>query len=176
VDHEWFLAADEALPGHKEPLSLKGHPLRFMMGHARHGIHSMWRDDPLLLSLQRGEPDIYVSPDDAAARGVADGDLIRVFNPAGEFRAQAHVSSAIQPGMLFMYHGWDPMMFRDRQNFGAVICTAGLIKPTTMAGDYGHLGYRPLAFAPNQTYKDFTCDFELAERRSGAAGNAAGRA
>jgi hypothetical protein len=29
-----------------------------------------------------------------------------------------------------------------------------------MAGDYGHLGYKVLAYAPNQTYKDFTCDFE----------------
>ena len=50
------------------------------MGHARHGIHSMWRDDSFLLSLQRGEPDIYVNPDDAAKRGVKDGDLIRTFS------------------------------------------------------------------------------------------------
>jgi DMSO reductase family type II enzyme molybdopterin subunit len=160
IDHEWFLKFDEALPRHKAPLRIDKYPLQFMMGHARHGIHSMWRDDPLLLSLQRGEPDIYVNPDDAAARGVEDGDQIRIFNNAGEFFALAHVSAGIQPGMLFMYHGWDPVMFRDGQNFGAVIPTAGLIKPTSMAGDYGHLGYKPLAFAPNQTYKDFTCDFE----------------
>jgi len=51
-------------------------------------------------------------------------------------------------------------MFKHGKNFGEVIPTAGLIKPTSMAGDYGHLGYQPLAFAPNQTYKDFTCDFE----------------
>ena len=159
VDHEWFLKYDEALPGHKAPLSNKDMPLRLIMSHARHGIHSMWRDDPLMLSLQRGEPDIYVNPDDASARGVEDGDLIKVFNETGSFIAMAHVSAAIQPGMTFMYHGWDPMMFRNRQNFSAVICTSGLIKPTTMAGDYGHLGHKPLAFAPNQTYKDFTHDF-----------------
>ena len=62
--------------------------------------------------------------------------------------------------MVFMYHGWDPMMFEGRENFSAVISTAGLIKPTSMAGDYGHLGYRVLQFAPNQTYRDFTCEFE----------------
>ena len=49
---------------------------------------------------------------------------------------------------------------KDGKNFSEVIPTGGLIKPTSMAGDYGHLGYQPLAFAPNQTYKDFTCDFE----------------
>ena len=90
--------------------------------------------------------------------------MIRIFNPLGEFYAIAHVSAGIQPGMLFMYHGWDPMMFPDRQNFGAVVSTSGLVKPTSIAGGYGHLGHRPLAFEPNQTYKDFTCDFESSEQ------------
>jgi len=162
IDHEWFLNFDEALPVHKTPLKNEGYPLRMMMGHARHGIHSMWRDDAFLLSLQRGQPDIYVNPGDAEERGVQDGDIIRVFNDAGEFYVMAHLSAGIQPSMLFMYHGWDPMMFRNRQNFGAVISTAGLIKPTSMAGGYGQIDYRPVRFSPNQTYKDFTCDFEKA--------------
>ncbi len=83
IDHEWFIKFDEALPAHRAPLENKGFPLRMLMGHARHGIHSMWRDDPLLLSLQRGEPDVYVNPQDAEARGVADGDLIRDLQSRG---------------------------------------------------------------------------------------------
>jgi nitrate reductase alpha subunit len=130
------------------------------MGHARHGIHSMWRDDSLLLSLQRGEPDIYVNPDDAAKRGVKDGDLIRTFNTLGSFIAMAHVTSSTQPGQMFMFHGWDPMMFRGRQNFSGSIPTAGLLKPTSLVGGYGHLGYRTPNYVPNQTYHDHTVDFE----------------
>jgi len=173
IDHEWFLRDDEQLPRFKEPLKNKKHfPLRMMMGHARHGIHTMWRDDLLLLSLQRGQPDIYINPDDARARGVHDADMIKVFNDSGSFLVMAHISPGIQPGMMFMYHGWDPMMFNGRQNFSAVISTAGLIKPTSMAGDWGHLGYKPLAFAPNETFKDFTCDFKKAED-SDLDGNAA---
>ena len=159
-DHEWFLKFDEQLPTYRPPMKIEGYPLQMMMGHARHGIHSMWRDDPLLVSLQRGEPDIFVNPDDAAARGVNDGDLIRVFNPLGDFIVQAHVSASQPPGMMFMFHGWDPMMFRDQKNFSSVISTGGLIKPTNIVGDYGHLYYRPLFFTPNQTFKDFTCNFE----------------
>jgi len=159
MDHDWFMSEGETVPTHKEPLKNEGFPLRMLQGHARHGIHSMWRDDSLLVSLQRGEPDIYVNPDDAEQRGVADGDLIRVFNTLGEFIAIAHVSSAMQPGMTFMYHGWDPMMFRERQNFGAVVSTAGLIKPTSLVGGYGHVTYRPLQFEPNATFADFTLDF-----------------
>jgi DMSO reductase family type II enzyme molybdopterin subunit len=160
IDHDWFLQEGEALPTHRAPLANKGYPLRFLQGHARHGIHTMWRDDPLLISLQRGEPDIYVNPDDAAIRGVADADIIRVFNSSGSFVAMAHISAAIQPGMTYMYHGWDPMMFRGRQNFGAVISTAGLIKPTSVAGGQGHVNFRLFMFEPNATFQDVTCDFE----------------
>lgn len=159
MDHDWFMEEGETLPTYKGPLSNEGYPLRMLQGHARHGIHSTWRDDSLLLSLQRGEPDIYVSPQDAEKRDVVDGDLIRVFNSLGEFIAMAHVSSSMQPGMTFMYHGWDPMMFRERQNFGAVVSTAGLIKPTSLVGNYGHVTYRPLSFEPNATFADFTMNF-----------------
>ncbi|RMG47950.1 MAG: hypothetical protein D6723_15675 [Acidobacteria bacterium] len=165
-DQDWFLKFDEALPSYKSPLRLGGYPLRLIMGHARHGVHTMWRDHPLLLQLQRGEPDIYLSLRDANQRGIRDGDRVRVFNPAGQFFARARVSPGIQPGMLFMYHGWDPMMFPNRQNFSAVICTAGLIKPTSMVGGYGHLGHRLLQFAPNQTYRDFTVEVERYEKDS----------
>ncbi len=121
----------------------------------------MWTDDAFLLNLRRGEPDVYVNPDDAKARGVTDGELIRVHNSHGEFVAMANVSASMQPGMMFMYHGWDPMLFRGRQNFGAIIPTAGLIKPTSLASGYGHISYRALAWEPNHTFHDFTCDFAL---------------
>jgi nitrate reductase alpha subunit len=160
IDHEWVLQESEALPTYKEPAKIKGYELRLTMGHARHGIHSMFRDDPLLMSLQRGEPDAYVNPDDAAERGVADGDMIRIFNSFGSFVVQAHVSSACQPKSLFMYHGWDPVLFEGRENFSSVISTAGLIKPPAIAGGYGQIHYATPDKVPNQTYHDCTVEFE----------------
>jgi len=160
IDHDWFFEFDEVLPRHKDPLVNEGYPMKMLMGHARHGIHSMWRDDSFLLSLQRGEPDVYVNPDDAQNKGVIDGDLIKVFSIAGSFIAQANLTSAMGPNMLYMYHGWDPMMFRDRQNFGAVVQTGGLIKPTSLAGGYEQLGHKPFAYEPNHTFHDYTCDFK----------------
>ena len=160
IDHDWFMKFDEALPGHKDAIINEGYPMKMLMGHARHGIHSMWRDDSFLLSLQRGEPDVYVNPEDAKTKDVEDGELIRVFSKSGSFIAQAHVTSAMGPNMLYMYHGWDPMMFRGRENFGAVVQTGGLIKPTSLVGDYEQLGWKPFAYEPNHTFHDFTCDFE----------------
>jgi anaerobic selenocysteine-containing dehydrogenase len=161
-DHDWFLQEGEALPEHRAPLKLDGYGLRLTMGHARHGVHSMWRDDSLLVALQRGEPDVFVNPTDAEERGVADGELIKVFNSYGSFVAQAHVSSNTQPGTLFMYHGWDPMQFRGRENFSSVISTGGLLKPTSLVGGYGHLNYRAPNYVPNQTYHDTTVEFQKA--------------
>jgi DMSO reductase family type II enzyme molybdopterin subunit len=162
LDQDWFMAEGEALPVYKAPMKNKGFEVRLTMGHARHGIHSWVRDDSLLVSLQRGEPDIYVNPKDAATRGIDDGDLIKVYNDFGSFVAMAHVSSMAQPKTLFMYHGWDPMMFRGRKNFSSVISTNGLLKPVQMVGDYGHLRYQTPDFVPNQTYHDCTVEFEKA--------------
>jgi len=163
MDHDWFLAEGEQLPVHKEPLANPGHSGRLLMGHARHGIHSWCRDDWLMLHLQRGEPDVYVNAEDAKSKGVADGDLVRVFNNHGSFIAMAHISGGLGRGQLFMYHGWDPMMFRNRQNFSAVISTDGLLKPTSLVGGYGHIGYRAPNYVPNLTFQDTTVSFDRYE-------------
>lgn len=160
LDQPTFIAEGEQLPVAKLPLSNKGFEMRLTMGHARHGIHSLWRDDSLLVSLQRGQPDAYVNPDDAKARGIEDGDMMRVFNDFGSFICMAHVSSSMQPKQLFMYHGWDPMMFKNRANFNAVMPTGGLLKPVQMVGEYGQLSFAAPDVVPNQTYHDYTCDFE----------------
>ena len=154
------LAEGEQLPVHKDPLANPGHTMRLTMGHARHGIHSLWRDDAFLLNLQRGEPDVYINADDAKAQNVADGALVRVHNNFGSFIAMAHTSGGLQRGQLFMYHGWDPMMFRGRQNFGAVISTGALLKPTSLVGGYGHIAYKAPNYVPNLTFHDSTVSFE----------------
>jgi len=163
IDHDWFLQEGEALPEYRAPLKIDGYGLRLVMGHARHGIHSMYRDDTLLVSLQRGEPDVFLNPDDAKQRGVKDGEMVRVFNSFGSFVAQAHVSSGMQPRTLFIYHGWDPMMFKGRENFSSVIPTSGLLKPTALVGGYGHINYRAPDNVPNQTFHDCTVEFEKYE-------------
>jgi DMSO reductase family type II enzyme molybdopterin subunit len=160
IDHDWFLQGGEALPEYRAPLKIKGYDLRLTMGHARHGIHSMYRDDTLLLSLQRGEPDVFLNPDDARQRGVEDGEMVRVYNSYGSFVAQAHVSSALQPKTLFMYHGWDPMLLKGRENFSSVIPTSGLLKPTALVSGYGHINYQTPDNVPNQTFHDCTVEFE----------------
>ena len=53
----------------------------------------------------RGRKRILIHPDDAAARGIGDGDLVRVFNARGACRARARVSDSIRPGVVALPTG-----------------------------------------------------------------------
>ncbi|MFE3192427.1 molybdopterin-dependent oxidoreductase [Nocardia sp. NPDC059240] len=51
------------------------------------------------LRRRAGEPRVTLHPDDAAARGIADGDAVTVGNARGSFEAIAEVSDAVRPGV-----------------------------------------------------------------------------
>ena len=52
------------------------------------------------------EPSVFVHRDDAAARGIADGARVRVFNDRGEFTCAASVSDDARQGVLVAPMGW----------------------------------------------------------------------
>jgi anaerobic selenocysteine-containing dehydrogenase len=52
------------------------------------------------------EPFVVVSPEDASARGVADGSLVRVWNDRGSFKCRATVSDDARAGVLVAPMGW----------------------------------------------------------------------
>jgi anaerobic selenocysteine-containing dehydrogenase len=49
---------------------------------------------------RRPAPRLEIHPEDAAARGVEEGDEVRVFNALGEMRCPAHVSPHVRPGTV----------------------------------------------------------------------------
>jgi anaerobic selenocysteine-containing dehydrogenase len=51
-------------------------------------------------------PELVISPDDAAARGIEDGSQVRVFNDRGAFECVARVSDDARPGVLVAPMGW----------------------------------------------------------------------
>ncbi len=53
-----------------------------------------------------GEPMLEVDPVDAEARGIHDGDRVRVFNDRGSLEVRAMVSDRVQPGLVTMPFGW----------------------------------------------------------------------
>jgi biotin/methionine sulfoxide reductase len=57
-----------------------------------------------------GREPIRISPDDAAKRGIRDGDVVRVFNARGACLAGAAIDAGVMPGVVVMATGawFDP--------------------------------------------------------------------
>jgi len=55
--------------------------------------------------LPRPDVKLLMHPDDAGARGLADGDLVRIFNDLGEVHCPLQVAPAIRPGSVSLPKG-----------------------------------------------------------------------
>jgi anaerobic selenocysteine-containing dehydrogenase len=63
-----------------------------------------------------GEPYIEIHPVDAAARGVADGDRVRVYNDRGSLLLKARVSDRARTGVAVALSIWWKKLSRDGKN------------------------------------------------------------
>jgi nitrate reductase alpha subunit len=140
IDHDWFLEAGEELPVHKPPPRMGGdYPLVMNSAHLRWSIHSIWVVNETLLRTHRGHPVVIMNPKDAEARGIADGEEVRVFNDMDSFFIRTKLSSATRPGQVIVYHAWEPYQYRGWRPYDSTV--PGMIKWLHLAGGYGHLNY-----------------------------------
>ena len=92
----------EALPSSPYPLTLRqGRTLTHF-----HGFYDHGRALPTLAKLDP-VPRLWISPLDAAARGLQDGVPIRIYNERGTFQAYAQVTARIPSGVVWMRDGWE---------------------------------------------------------------------
>jgi DMSO reductase family type II enzyme molybdopterin subunit len=159
IDHPWYLEAGEGLPMHKEaPPAGGAYALRMTGGHTRWSIHAIWRANRTLLRLQRGEPVIYVNPQDARASGLGDHDLAWVHNDVGGFKVRVKLAPSVQPGQVVMYHAWEPYQFEGWSGQQAV--NPSPWKPLHLVGDYGQLHYRFALAQPSHVSRAMTVALE----------------
>ncbi len=67
-----------------------------------------------------GPPRVHLHPDDAATRGLADGDAVRVRNDRGAFLAAVAVDEATRPGLAFTYKAYWARLSPGRATVNAV--------------------------------------------------------
>ena len=75
------------------------YPLAMISPPARHFLNSTFVNVKSLRSIE-GEPLLELHPDDAAARGIADGAMVRVFNDRGSYLTKASVGQRARPGVV----------------------------------------------------------------------------
>jgi DMSO reductase family type II enzyme molybdopterin subunit len=153
IDHPWFIEAHEQFANHKDsPKAGGNYPFIFVSCHARWSIHSTWRDTPMMLRLQRGEPLVYLNPTDAAKIGVKDFEYVEIYNDYGSVRMRLKVTAMVRPGVAYYYHAWEPHQFPNHASYKNLI--PGLVKPLHYAGGYGHINHALNRFQPGSAVQD----------------------
>jgi anaerobic dimethyl sulfoxide reductase subunit A len=78
-------------------------PLQLCTPKSRARTHSVHGNQEILSRADRD--DVWLHPDDAAARGIVDGQMVRVFNDRGATIVPAKVTDRIAPGVVSVREG-----------------------------------------------------------------------
>ncbi|MGE0120348.1 MAG: molybdopterin guanine dinucleotide-containing S/N-oxide reductase [Dongiaceae bacterium] len=140
-------------PGHPvwiEPLEWLGsararrHPLHLISNQPRFRLHGQLDNGVVSRKskIQDREP-IWIHPDDAAGRGISDGDIVRVFNDRGSCLAGAFITDRIQRGVVQLATGawYDP----ERPGEIGTTCKHGSVNVLTLDKGTSKLAQGPSA-------------------------------
>jgi anaerobic selenocysteine-containing dehydrogenase len=115
----------DPLPGHTPPVEAadpelaRRFPLVLIAPAGRFLMNSTFASLPWH-TRRTGPPRVHLHPDDAAARGLADGDAVRVRNDRGAFLAAVAVDEATRPGLAFTYKAYWARLSPGRATVNAV--------------------------------------------------------
>ncbi|ROZ87316.1 nitrate reductase subunit alpha [Gordonia sp. OPL2] len=161
LDHDWMIDLGESLPTYRPPLDMHrlfGEPklgpdgeqqitVRYLTPHSKWSIHSEYQDNLFMLSLSRGGPTAWLSPQDAAAIDVHDNDWIECVNTNGVVVCRAIVSHRMPEGVAYVYHAQERTIDVPKSEAtgrrGGIhnSATRLLVKPSHLIGGYAQLSY-----------------------------------
>ncbi|HRY09394.1 MAG TPA: nitrate reductase subunit alpha [Candidatus Nanopelagicales bacterium] len=172
LDHDWMTEIGEQMPTFRPPLNMhrlygdqgtgqgREVTVRYLTPHSKWSIHSEYQDNLFMLSLSRGGPEIWMSPQDADAIGVKDNEWIEAYNRNGVVVARSIVSHRMPKGTVFMYHAKDRTVDVPKTETSGMrggihnSLTRLLIKPTHVAGGYAQLSFFLNYLGPTGNQRD----------------------
>ena len=95
------------------------YPLAMISPPARNFLNSTFVNVKSLRATE-GEPHLDIHPNDAAARGLAHGDMARIFNDRGSFIARARVTDKARAGLVVGLSVWWKKLASDGKNANEV--------------------------------------------------------
>jgi anaerobic selenocysteine-containing dehydrogenase len=118
----------DPIPAYTPPVEVAQHgtdlarryPLALIAPASHYLLNSMFANVPEL-ERRQGAPSLVLHPADAAARGLGDGDVARVHNDRGEFRATVRVSDAVRAGVVAASKGFWPKRVAGAANVNATV-------------------------------------------------------
>ncbi len=97
------------------PVLAAKYPLGMISPPARNFLNTTFVNVESLRSTE-GEPHLDIHPEDAAARGVVSGDMVRIFNDRGTFVAKARVTDRARRGLVVGLSIWWKKYASDGKN------------------------------------------------------------
>lgn len=94
-------------------------PLAMISPPARNFLNSTFVNVKSLRAAE-GEPHLDMHPEDCAARGIAAGDMVRIFNDRGSFVAKARVTDKARRGLVVGLSVWWKKLASDGKNANEV--------------------------------------------------------
>jgi len=91
------------------------YPLAFLSPPARNFLNSSFAHLPRFLRMEK-TPRLEIHPDDAAARGIADGALVSVFNDRGRYTLTACITDRTRRGVVVAPSIWWKKLSPDGRN------------------------------------------------------------
>ncbi len=110
IYNEAMIEFAQALPAYEEPVELSSelkqkYPLQFAQYRSRFHVHSQFMRVSWIRQFCP-EPRLELNPLDAKSRGLANGDLVEVFNDRGKLKARCKFMDSLRPGSVRMEEGW----------------------------------------------------------------------
>ena len=95
------------------------YPLAMISPPARNFLNSTFVNVQSLRATE-GEPHLDMHPDDAHARAIVSGDMLRIFNDRGSFVARARVTDKARAGLVVGLSVWWKKLASDGKNANEV--------------------------------------------------------
>ncbi|PBD12903.1 nitrate reductase subunit alpha, partial [Mycobacterium avium subsp. hominissuis] len=182
--HDWVEELGEHLPVFRPPLDMArlfGQPrlgacedgigltVRYLTPHSKWSFHSTYQDNLYMLSLSRGGPTMWMSPEDAAKIQVRDNDWVEAVNANGIYVCRAIVSHRMPDGVVYVYHVQERTVdtprteTNDKRGGNHNALTRVRIKPSHLAGGYAQHAFAFNYLGPTGNQRD---EVTIVRRRS----------
>lgn len=107
----------------------KKYPIHIVSPHSRYRLHSQLNNSIIRNFAEvNGREPILMHPNDAKARGLENGDIVRVFNDRGEILAGVLITDLLQPNVAIICEGawYDPEIWGEKS-----LCQHGCVNVLT---------------------------------------------
>ncbi len=163
-DEDIFLELDEQLPCYKPPFedteykddpdAREKYPLGYTTRNSAFRVHATYVNSPFMLELQDNTPKVWLNPETAAERGLANGDWVEVYNSRGSVQGQLVEDPGVYPTQCIFDQGWWSH-YDNNTSYNSLIWP--WINPTNEAY------YMVSVWSPNMAWNETACNVCLCE-------------